>query len=59
MVFYQGFDRIIIKGPIRHFYYNNNFYYFLDEEKVRLKDYKSYVLKVTGKITAGIKRLIE
>ena len=41
----QGFDRIMIKGYIKHFYHNNNFYYFLNQGKVQLKDYKEYVLK--------------
>jgi len=54
-----GFDRIILKGHIKHFYYNNNFYYFLSQENVKLKDFKSYVLKVTADIKTPINHLIE
>jgi hypothetical protein len=54
-----GFDRIILKGHIKHFYYNNNFYYFLSQENVKLKDFKNYVLKVTDDIKTHIKHLIE
>ena len=36
----HGFDRIIIKGHIPHFYYGNNFYYFLNQEGIKLKDFK-------------------
>jgi len=55
----HGFDRIILKGHIRHFYYNNNFYYFLSQENVKLKNFKGYVLKVTDDIKTHIKHLIE
>jgi hypothetical protein len=55
----HGFDRVILKGHIKHFYYNNNFYYFLSQENVKLKDYKNYVLKVTDDIKTHIKHLIE
>jgi hypothetical protein len=41
----HGFDRLIIKGYIGHFFYNNNFYYFLNKECVQLKDFKDYALK--------------
>ncbi len=54
----QGFDRIMIKGYIKSFYHNNNFYYFLNQEKVQLKDYKEYVLKVTSEIKASIEGTI-
>jgi hypothetical protein len=55
----QGFDRIIIKGHIKDFYHANNFYYFLEKESTRLKDFKEYVIKVTGQIKQHIKELIE
>lgn len=54
----HGFDRIIIKGHIKYFYHPNNFYYFLVQENIKLKDFKPYVLRVTGKIKEHIKELI-
>ena len=55
----SGFDRIILKGHIKHFYYNNNFYFFLNQQNIKLKNFKSYVLKVTDGIKTHIKHLIE
>jgi hypothetical protein len=55
---FHGFDRIIIKGHIKHFYHGNNFYYFLNKENVKLKDFKAYVLKVTDTIKAQTKEVI-
>ena len=55
----SGFDRIILKGHIKHFYYNNNFYFFLNQQNIKLKNFKSYVLKVTDRIKIHIKHLIE
>ena len=54
----HGFDRLILKGHIRHFYFNNNFYYFLAKENVQLKDFKTYVTRVTEDIKAHIKKII-
>jgi hypothetical protein len=54
----HGFDRVIIKGHIPHFYYGNNFYYFLDQEGIKLKDFKDYVIKVTGSIKENIESFI-
>ena len=54
----HGFDRVIIKGHIKHFHHRNNFYYFLTKENVQLKDYKDYVLKVTDSIKAHIQQII-
>jgi hypothetical protein len=54
----HGFDRIIIKGHIKHFYHNNNFYYFLTQEHVQLKDFKEYVLQVTDRIKAHVQEII-
>jgi len=55
----SGFDRIILKGHIKHFYFNNNFYYFLSQQNIKLKDFKNYVLKVTADIKTHINHLIE
>jgi hypothetical protein len=55
----EGIDRIMIKGYISQFYHNNNFYYFLNQEKVQLKDYKEYVLKVTSKMKTSIEDTIK
>jgi len=54
----HGFDRIIIKGHIPHFYYGNNFYYFLDQEGIKLKDFKHYVIKVTNSIKDNLESII-
>jgi len=54
----HGFDRIIIKGHIPHFYYGNNFYYFLTQEGVKLKDFKDYVVKVTDGIKSNLESII-
>ncbi len=54
----HGFDRIIIKGHIPHFYYGNNFYYFLDSEGVKLKDFKEYATKISGSIKAHLEEMI-
>jgi hypothetical protein len=54
----QSFDRIIIKGYLKLFYHGNNFYYFLSQENVKLKDYKSYVLKVTDQIKKHVQEII-
>ena len=43
----QSFDRIIIKGYIKPFYYSTNFYYFLTKENIQLKDYKDYTIFIT------------
>ena len=55
----HGFDRIILKGHIRLFHMNNNFYYFLNEEHVKLKDFKKYALTVTEDLKVHITDLIE
>lgn len=55
----QGFDRIMIKGHIKNFYHKNNFYYFLNQEKVQLKDYKEYALKVTSEMKESIEGTIK
>lgn len=54
----HGFDRIIIKGHIPHFYFRNNFYYFLDQENVKLKDFKDYVVKVTDSVKDNLESII-
>ena len=54
----HGFDRVIIKGHIPHFYYGNNFYYFLDQEGIKLKDFKHYVIKVTDSIKDNLESII-
>ena len=54
----HGFDRMIIKGHIMHFYYGNNFYYFLNEEGVRLKDFKDYALKNNRLIKEHIENIV-
>ncbi len=54
----HGFDRMIIKGHIGHFYYGNNFYYFLNEEGVRLKGFKDYALKNNKLIKEHIENII-
>ena len=54
----HGFDRIILKGHIGEFYYNNNFYYFLNKEKIQLKDYSTYVQKVTKEIKTHVEKII-
>ncbi len=54
----HGFDRIIIKGHIPHFYYGNNFYYFLEQEGIKLKEFKDYVIKVTGSIKNHLESMI-
>ena len=54
----QSFDRIIIKGYIKPFYYSTNFYYFLTKENIQLKDYKDYVLKVTNRIKEHVNETI-
>lgn len=54
----HGFDRIILKGYIPNFYHGNNFYYFLDQEGVKLKDFKDYVIKITTSITDNLKSYI-
>ena len=53
----HGFDRLILKGHIMHFYPSNNFYYFLAQENVQLKDFKTYVTRVTEDIKAHIKEI--
>jgi len=50
----HGFDRIILKSHIKLFYHNNNFYHFLNQENIKLKDFKSYVLKITDDIKTHI-----
>ena len=55
----HGPDRIIISGHIKHFYHGNNFYYFLDQENIKLKDFKQYVLNVTDSLKTHIKQIIE
>ena len=54
----HGFDRIIIKGHIPHFYHGNNFYYFLDQEGIKLKDFKDYVIKVTTSIKDHLESIV-
>jgi hypothetical protein len=54
----HGFDRVIIKGHIPHFYFGNNFYYFLEQEDVRLKEFKNYVVKVTDSIKSNLESII-
>ncbi|MBD3272803.1 hypothetical protein GF385_00430 [Candidatus Dependentiae bacterium] len=54
----HGFDRIIIKGHIPHFYYGNNFYYFLDQEGIKLKCFKDYVIRVTDSIKKDLESII-
>ena len=55
----HGFDRIIIKGHIPHLYYGNNFYYFLNQEGIKLKDFKDYVIKVSTGIKEGLETYIK
>ena len=54
----HGFDRIILKGYIGEFYHGNNFYYFLNEEKVKLKDFKEYAGRVTKEIKSHVEGII-
>ena len=54
----HGFDRMIIKGHIFPFYYGNNFYYFLNEEGIRLKNFKDYALKNNKLIKKHIENII-
>jgi len=54
----QSFDRIILKGYIKHFYHGNNFYYFLSQENIKLKDYKGYILTVTDQVKKHVQDLI-
>ena len=54
----HAFDRIILKGYIPNFYHGNIFYYFLDQEGVKLKDFKDYEIKVTDSITGNLKSFI-
>lgn len=55
----HGFDRIIIKGHIPHFYYGNNFYHFLNTEGIKLKDFKDYVIKVTTMVKQNMESYID
>ena len=55
----HGPDRIILNGHIKYLYHGNNFYYFLDQEKIKLKDFKQYVLHVTDSLKTHIKQIIE
>lgn len=55
----HGFDRMIIKGYIGHFYYGNNFYHFLNQEQVRLKDFKDFALRTNKMIKGHIDNIEE
>ncbi|MBS0001181.1 MAG: hypothetical protein KFF73_19510 [Cyclobacteriaceae bacterium] len=54
----HGFDRIIIKGHIPHFYYGNHFYHFLNTEGVKLKEFKEYVINVTETLKQNMESYI-
>jgi hypothetical protein len=54
----HGFDRIILKGHIGDFYYKNGFYYFLSQETVKLKDFKSYALKITDQLKSHVEKTV-
>jgi len=54
----HGFDRILLKGYIGEFYHGNNFYYFLNEEKVKLKDFKDYAGRVTKEIKSHVEKIV-
>ena len=54
----HGFDRIILKGYIGDFYYKNGFYYFLSQETVKLKDFKSYALKITDQLKSHVEKTV-
>jgi len=55
----SGFDRMIIKGHIGHFYYGNNFYHFLSKEDVQLKNFKDFALQTNKMIKEHIENIIE
>jgi hypothetical protein len=55
----HGPDRIIINGHIKHLYHGNNFYYFLDQQHIKLKDFKQYVLQITDDIKTHVNKIIE
>ena len=55
----HGPHRIIINGHIKHLYHGNNFYYFLDQQHIKLKDFKQYVLQITDDIKTNVNKIIE
>lgn len=54
----HGFDRMIFKGHIGHFYHGNNFYYFLNEEGIKLKSFKEFALSNNKMIKDHIEKII-
>jgi hypothetical protein len=54
---FNTFDRMIIKGFLRPFFYQNGRMFYLSKENVLLKDFGKYAEKITEDITNNSKRL--
>ena len=54
----RGFDRIFLKWHIGDVYYKDGLYYFLSQETIKLKDIKSYTLKITDQLRSHVEQFL-